>query len=55
MRWLSQLCLVQCYLLGVLLWGVSGELGNPYQILGLSRRATQQEIRKAYLQLAKEW
>ncbi|XP_012528124.1 dnaJ homolog subfamily C member 16 [Monomorium pharaonis] len=30
-------------------------LGNPYKILGVSKRATIQEIRKAYKNLAKEW
>lgn len=30
-------------------------LGNPYNILGVHRKATLQEIRKAYKQLAKEW
>ncbi|CAH1156022.1 unnamed protein product [Phaedon cochleariae] len=33
----------------------AGELGNPYQILGVHRRASQQEIRRAYKQLVKEW
>ncbi|KAL1492094.1 hypothetical protein ABEB36_012587 [Hypothenemus hampei] len=43
----------------VLIWGlihnVSGELGNPYTILGINRKATQKEIRQAYMQLVKEW
>ncbi|CAG5011375.1 unnamed protein product [Parnassius apollo] len=30
-------------------------IGNPYKILGVHRRATLPEIRKAYRQLAKEW
>ncbi|KPJ08002.1 DnaJ-like subfamily C member 16 [Papilio machaon] len=31
------------------------DIGNPYEILGVHRRATLPEIRKAYRQLAKEW
>lgn len=34
---------------------VAGELSNPYEILGVKRSATQQEIRKSYIQLVKEW
>ncbi|CAH0554830.1 unnamed protein product [Brassicogethes aeneus] len=55
MKWLSQLWLIQSCLLVFLILDVLGELGNPYQILGVHRRATSQEIRKAYKQLAKEW
>lgn len=55
MRWMPQLWLCQSYLLIYLLWGVLGELGNPYKILGVNTKASQQEIRKAYKQLAKEW
>ncbi|KAJ8928464.1 hypothetical protein NQ314_018969 [Rhamnusium bicolor] len=55
MRWVPQLWLCQGCVLICLLWGVLGELGNPYKILGVHRRATQQDIRKAYKQLAKEW
>lgn len=28
---------------------------NPYRVLGVSRHASQAEIRKAYKQLVKEW
>lgn len=28
---------------------------DPYRILGIGRKATQPEIRKAYKRLAKEW
>lgn len=31
------------------------KIGDPYKILGIHRRATLPEIRKAYRQLAKEW
>ncbi|KAJ2952479.1 hypothetical protein O0L34_g6797 [Tuta absoluta] len=31
------------------------KIGDPYQILGIHRKATLPEIRKAYRQLAKEW
>lgn len=30
-------------------------LGDPYKILGVSKRATVQDIRKAYKHLVKEW
>lgn len=30
-------------------------LGNPYQILGVTRHVTLQELRKAYKLLVKEW
>lgn len=33
----------------------SDTLGDPYKILGVSKYATIQEIRKAYKHLAKEW
>lgn len=44
----------------VLFWvfilnSVLADLGNPYKILGVNRKATLQEIRRAYKQLAKEW
>jgi curved DNA-binding protein CbpA len=30
-------------------------LDDPYKILGIQKSATQQQIRKSYKQLAKEW
>lgn len=30
-------------------------LGDPYAILGVDRRATTQDIRRAYKKLVKEW
>lgn len=48
----------------VLLWiystcytGVSAEiqLGDPYRILGVERKASAQEIRQAYKKLVKKW
>jgi len=35
---------------------VAGDsLGDPYKILGVSKHATVQDIRKAYKHLVKEW
>lgn len=31
------------------------ELGDPYRILNIDRKATTQDIRRAYKLLAKEW
>lgn len=31
------------------------ELGDPYRILGIERKASLQDIRRAYKLLAKEW
>jgi len=33
----------------------SDSLGDPYKILGVSKHATIQDIRKAYKHLVKEW
>lgn len=30
-------------------------IDDPYKILGINRRASLQDIRRAYKQLAKEW
>lgn len=32
-----------------------GQLGDPYRILGLERKASPQEIRQAYKKLVKKW
>ncbi|XP_043065434.1 dnaJ homolog subfamily C member 16 [Drosophila ficusphila] len=51
-------CFVVIYIITVMCTTVSFSLGasnNPYDILGLKKIATTQEIRKAYRQLAKEW
>lgn len=32
-----------------------GSLGNPYKILGIEKKASITDIKKAYKQLAKEW
>lgn len=34
---------------------VLANLSDPYKILGIQNKATLQEIRRAYKQLAKEW
>lgn len=31
------------------------QLGDPYRILGVERKASPQEIRQAYKKLAKKW
>ncbi|XP_050670634.1 dnaJ homolog subfamily C member 16 [Leptidea sinapis] len=49
-RWLCVLVMiVLCPLI------LSQKIGDPYKILGIHRRASLPEIRKAYKQLAKEW
>ncbi|CAG9760162.1 unnamed protein product [Ceutorhynchus assimilis] len=48
---LHQICVICSTFVCVL----AGELGNPYTILGVHRKASSQEIRQAYRQLAKEW
>lgn len=55
MKWSPQLWLCQGCLIVSLIGGILADLGNPYQILGVHRRASQKEIRKAYMQLVKEW
>lgn len=54
MRWSQQFRTLAVF---TALWAaaVLAELGDPYKILRLKRSATQQDIRKAYLKLAKEW
>ncbi|XP_060523607.1 dnaJ homolog subfamily C member 16 [Cylas formicarius] len=55
MIWMVQLWLYRSCLTLYLVGTVLSELGNPYQILGVHRKASQQEIRQAYKQLVKEW
>lgn len=56
MRWKSKHFVYGgCILFCLLIWGVLAELGNPYKILGVHKRASQAEIRKAYTQLVKKW
>ncbi|KAJ3642615.1 hypothetical protein Zmor_025378 [Zophobas morio] len=55
MKWMSKFWIYCGYISVCLLLNALAELGNPYEILGVHRKATQVEIRKAYKQLAKEW
>lgn len=55
MKWGPHIWICRSCLIVLALWGVSGELGNPYKILGVRNTASQSEIRKAYKQLVKEW
>lgn len=47
--------LVATVLLTITAIGFAANLGDPYKILGLTRAATAQDIRRAYKQLAVEW
>lgn len=50
------LCCLICLAVVLLFLGnVSASEFNPYRVLGVSRHASQAEIRKAYKQLVKEW
>lgn len=33
----------------------SASIGNPYDILGIDKKSSLADIKKAYKQLAKEW
>ncbi|XP_072944107.1 dnaJ homolog subfamily C member 16 isoform X2 [Epargyreus clarus] len=48
-RWLCGLLVLLCCV------AAAQKIGDPYKILGIHRRATLPDIRKAYRQLAKEW
>lgn len=49
LRFLERLCVLFILISGYLC------LDNPYKILGVEKKSTLQEIKKAYKQLAKEW
>lgn len=55
MTWVLKRVVLQICLIFYLFIGVLSELGNPYEILGVHRKASQQEIKQAYKQLAKRW
>lgn len=42
-------------LLGCCCLWAAADIGDPYRILGIGKKATLPEIRKAYKRLAKEW
>jgi preprotein translocase subunit Sec63 len=48
------LCLT-LQLLAVMITTISAERIQPYDVLGIHRRATNQEIRKAYKSKVKQW
>lgn len=53
----KRIVIVLCLSAVLCLSGVSSEsaLGDPYRVLGVDRKATNQEIKKAYRKLVKEW
>lgn len=53
--WLGR-WLMTVFMVTVLVTLVAAQkIGDPYKILGIHRRATLPDIKKAYRQLAKEW
>lgn len=48
-------CFALLFIVLCLLEATLAKLGDPYLILGLSRDASQQDIKKAYKKLVKEW
>ncbi|CAG9862646.1 unnamed protein product [Phyllotreta striolata] len=55
MKWGAHIWIYHVSIVLCALWGATAALDNPYKILGIHKRASQQEIRKAYKQLVKEW
>ncbi|KAK9890896.1 hypothetical protein WA026_012238 [Henosepilachna vigintioctopunctata] len=57
MKWVPQFWFLQsCIIVLFLLRSTLGELlEDPYKILGIHKKASTQEIRRAYLQLVKSW
>ncbi|KAL3269506.1 hypothetical protein HHI36_008572 [Cryptolaemus montrouzieri] len=56
MKWVPQFWFLQsCIIVLFLLANSLGELQDPYNTLGIHKKASQQDIRRAYLQLAKSW
>lgn len=53
MQWLKLEILLN--ILFILVISNFADIGDPYKILNIGRKATLQEIRRAYKQLAKEW
>ncbi|KAF7276522.1 hypothetical protein GWI33_010163 [Rhynchophorus ferrugineus] len=56
MSWIFNKVSLQIIFIAIyLIAGNLAELGNPYEILGVHRTASSQEIKQAYRQLVKEW
>ncbi|XP_044754562.1 dnaJ homolog subfamily C member 16 [Coccinella septempunctata] len=56
MKWVPQFWFFQsCIIILCLVRSYLGELQDPYKILGIHRKASSQDIRRAYLQLVKSW
>lgn len=56
MRGLTELWLCKFLFIFIYIsFGVLADLGDPYKILGVDKKATQDEIKRAYKHLAKSW